>query len=213
MKRAKTVLSTSRLAPRGARPVAQRRFGGIDLYAYGDAELESKIDAIRSHILGVVREKGPLAPSLIRYLVRQRMDDEISQRVFSALLGAELRSGRLDVVVCESEGGKPFRIVVATEMSSDFAVRLRRCLDMIPQSGQLAISEIRDRLYTGDKKGDWTKAYYLVARLVRIGLAEFIDRFTIERNKDAYNAIGGIDDPLYTSDLLRLDRDIETGDG
>lgn len=207
------MLSTSRLAPKRAKPVAQRRFGGIDLYAYGEAELEAKIEDVRAHILAAVRENGPLVPSLIRYLVSQRADDEISQRVFSALLGAELRSGRLDAVVCESEGGKPFRIVLATEGFSEFAVRLRRCLDIIPRSGKLGISEIRDRLYPGGSKGDWTKAYYLAARLVRIGVADFIDRFTIERNKDAYNAIGGIDDPLYTSDLLRLDRDVETGNG
>lgn len=84
---------------------------------------------------------------------------------------------------------------------------------MIPPSGKHGISEIRDRLYPGRSKGDWTRAYYLAARLVRIGLADFIDRFSIERNKDAYNAIGGIDDPLYSSDLLRLDRNFETGDG
>ena len=84
---------------------------------------------------------------------------------------------------------------------------------MIPRSGKLGISEIRDRLYPGGSKGDWTRAYYLAARLVRIGLVDFIDRFNIERNKDANNAICGIDDPLYTSDLLRLDRNVEARDG
>jgi hypothetical protein len=195
--------------PKRGSAIAQRRFGGIDLYAHDDAELELKIEVIRSDILATVREHGPLVPSLIRYLASLRAEEQISQRVFSALLGAELRCGHLDAVICESEGGKTFRIIVEADGKLKFGVFLWKSLDMVPRYGKLDISTIRDRLYPGGSKGDWTKAYYLAARLSRIGLADFIDRFSIERNKDAYNAISGIDDPLYSSDLLRLDRDVE----
>jgi hypothetical protein len=76
---------------------------------------------------------------------------------------------------------------------------------MVPPSGKLSVSAIRDRLYPGENKGNWTRAYYLASRLARIGFVSFLDRFNIERAKDAYHAIGGIDDPLYAVDLLRLD--------
>jgi hypothetical protein len=144
-------------------------------------------------------------PGLIRYFVAQRRGHEIPERVFSALLGAELRSGRLDGIICESEIGKPYRIIVEADCKSKFGTLLRACLEMVPSSGKLGISLIRDRLYPGGHKGNWTKAYYLASRLARIGLVSFSDRFNIERAKDAYDAIGSIDDPFYSVDLMRLD--------
>jgi hypothetical protein len=203
--RAKAALSTSRLMPHRNRTVARRRFGGIDLYAYGDEELAREIATVRAGIFAVVKESGPLAPSLIRYLAAKRTDREISQRVFSALLGAELRSGRLDGVVCESETGKAFRIVVEADMKPRFETFLRNCLDMVPSSGRLTIASVRDRLYPGEKEGNWTRAYYLASRLARIGLVDFVDRFNIVRSKDAYHAISSIDESLYSSDHFRLD--------
>lgn len=153
----------------------------------------------------MVKENGPLSPSLIRYLVAKRTDREISQRAFSALLGAELRCGRLDGVICESETGKPFRIVVAAAAKPRFETLLRNCLDMVPQSGWLAIASVRDRLYPGEKEGNWTRAYYLASKLARVGLVDFVNRFNIMRSEDAYNAICSIDESLYSVDRFRLD--------
>lgn len=167
--------------------------------------MEREIRAIGSGIMSVVIENGPLAPGLIRYLVASRMNREISQRVFSALLGAELRSGRLDGIVCESDTGKSFRIVIEADAKSKFGQMLRNCLDMVPLSGALAISAVRDRLYPGEKKGNWTRAYYVASRLARVGLVDFVDRFNIKRAEEAHNAISSIDDPLYSVDLCRLD--------
>jgi hypothetical protein len=146
-----------------------------------------------------------MAPSLIRYLVATRTDREISQRVFSALLGAELKCGRLDGVICESETRKAFRIVVEADAKPRFETLLRNCLDMLPLSSRLAIASVRDRLYPGEKKGNWTRAYYVASRLARIGLVDFVDRFNIVRSEDAYNAISYIDESLYSVDRFRLD--------
>lgn len=185
--------------------VSRRRFGGIDLYAYGDEVLDLEIKKICSGILSIVKENGPLPPGLIRYLLAKRETQEISQRTFSALLGAELRSGRLDAIVCEGETGKPFRIVIEAAAKPNFGHLLQKCLDMIPLRGSLTIAAVRDRLYPGKEEGNWTKASYLAARLARVGLVDFLDHFTIKRAEDTYHAISGIDDPLYSVDLLRLD--------
>jgi hypothetical protein len=203
--RTATILSTSRPAPKRNKSIAHRRFGGINLYAYGDDELYREIENIRSGILSVVQEKGPLAPSLVRYLVANKTNQEIPQRVFSALLGAELRSGRLDCIVCESETKKPFRIVIAAAAKLKFEILLKNCLEMISSSERIMISTIRDRLYPGEDQGNWTRAYYLASRLARVGLVDFLDRFSVKRAKDAYHAISGINDPLYVVDLFRLD--------
>jgi len=149
-------------------------------------------------------ENGPLAPSLARYLAAKRADWEIPQRVFSALLGAELRCGHLDGVLCESESGKPYRIVIEAAAKRDFERLLESCFDMVPGLGNLAISAVRDRLYPGERDGNWTRAYYLASRLARLGLIDFVDRFRIERAKDAYNAISSIDEPFYPVDHFRL---------
>lgn len=199
------MLSTSRLPSKRNRVIARRRFGGIDLYSYGDQELDVEIESIRSDILSVVKESGPLVPSLARYLVAERSGREVSKRAFSALLGAELRCGRLDGILCESDTRKPFRVVIEASTKPFFGQLLLNCLDLIPSSGTLAVSTIRDRFYDGEKKGNWTRAYYLASRLARIGLVDFVDRFNIERAKDAYNAINQIDNPLYSFDIMRLD--------
>lgn len=144
-------------------------------------------------------------PSLVRYLVANRLGREISQRIFSALLGAELRSGRLDGIICESETGNSFRIVIAAGEKSKFGELVGNCLEMVPLSGTLSISAIRDRFYPSGSKGDWTRAYYIASRLARIGLVDFVDRFSIKRAKEAYDAISSVDDPLHFIDFRRLD--------
>jgi hypothetical protein len=193
-----------RLTPKRNLTVARRRFGGIDLYAYGEEQLAAEIETVRSGIVAVVNESGPLAPSLVRYLVIRRINREISQRAFSALLGAELRCGRLDGVICESETGKTFRIVIGADAKPRFAMMLRDCLDMASLSHSVAIAAVRDRLFGSDREGNWTRAYYLASRLARIGLIDFVDRFNIVRSRDAFNAISSIDESLHPADRFRL---------
>jgi hypothetical protein len=121
------------------------------------------------------------------------------------LLGAELRCGRLDGVICESETGKAFRIVIEADAKPRFETLLRNCLDMLPLSQNVAIAAVRDRLYPGEKEGNWTRAHYLASRLARIGLVDFVDRFNIVRSIEAYSAISSIDESLYSVDRFRLD--------
>lgn len=201
----KTILSTSRLANKRNRSVARRRFGGIDLYAYGEDALEREIQILRSSILAVIGEKGPLAPSLIHHLIEKKMEQQVSKRAFSALLGAELRCGHLDSILCEAESGKPYRIIIEVGRKPNFENLLKRCLDLLPRLDDLAISVVRDRLYPGKEQGNWTRASYLTSRLARIGLVDFVDRFHVRRSKEAYDAISSIDEPLYPSDRFRLD--------
>lgn len=204
MPRSKLALFTARLTPKRSKLIARKRFGGIELYAYGNDQLEQDIASIRSSIIKVADESGPVTSGLMRYLVGMRLNQEISQRIFNAILGSELRSGRLDGLMCKSHTGKAFRVVLKSDAKKAFEERLRSCLKILPSAGRFKISSIRRHLYPEDSRGEWTKAYYVASRLAQIGLIDFTDRFNIERSKDASNAIISIDESLYSIDRFRL---------
>jgi hypothetical protein len=175
--------------PTRANRSAFRQFGGIKVFAATPGELAASINRVSRSITQVSGVSSGLTPSMLRYLVQQELGGEVPKRVFSALLGYRLHCGEVDEVICEGSHGTPFRVIIHRDRVREFNDRTRKIADDLWQRRILQISEMRDRYFKSKAKGTWTQAMYMAARLVRLGLAEYRDQYSVKRPDFLANAI------------------------
>jgi hypothetical protein len=175
--------------PRSKRCVS-RQLGGIKVYASTQATLDRGTQKLGELIVDTCSASLALTPSLIRYLVQNRVDGQVPRRCFSAVLGWQMRSGLLDSVLCEGQMGSAFRVIVHAPVRSRFEERTKESRDLLRDARRVQISVLRDKYYAESTKGSWTQASFIAARVVRLGWARYVDRFTIEM-------------PGYVSDAIR----------
>jgi hypothetical protein len=169
-----------------------RQFGGIKVFAATSRELAAGIDRVGQSIDQVSRVSWGLTPSMLRYLVQQELGAEVPKRVFSALLGYRLHCGQIDGVICEGSQGTPFRVIIHRDRIGEFNIRTRKIADDLRERRTVQISEMRDRYFKNKAKGTWTQAMYMAARLVRLGLADYRDQYSVKMPDLLANAV------LYT---------------
>lgn len=157
-----------------------RQFGGIRVFGKSTEQLNAGVQSVCAVVQDVTQHNLCLAPSMLRYLVRERLGADISQRIFSALLGSCLRTGVIDVSICEGTQGNPFRVVVHADNKSTFHRRVAEVISLVSIERTLQIAAIRDRYFSDKEKGGWTEGSYIAARVVRLGFGEYIDRFSIK---------------------------------
>jgi hypothetical protein len=180
--------NASQLRPASRSP-AVRQFGGIKVFAQTQSKLEEGIKLLSAAICNVLLTNSTLTPSLTRYLVSEEIGCEVPRRVFSAVLGSVLRSGALDTVICEGSQGTAFRVVVHRSKLAEFEARVSEIGGRLCREKLVAISDVRDEFFSAKSKGDWTKAMFVVARLVRLGLGRYRDQFSIEVQEPIADAV------------------------
>ena len=171
-----------------ASQVAVRRFGGIQIYASSEHILKRGIGLVTKGILQVSNTSPGLNPNFLKFLVQQNLGIEIPKRIFSAILGSQLRAGVLEEVTCQGSKGTPFRVIIHRDRVREFNKRVDEVALSLLQSHQVQISAIRERFFPGKSKGAWTLASYIAARLVRIGWAIYVDPYRIELPEPVKNA-------------------------
>jgi hypothetical protein len=127
--------------------------------------------------------------SLYNYLVDEDLKQKVPKRIFSALLGRQLRDGNLDAIVCEGPKGTPFRVMLTNKRLGEFQERVERVHAILLRDKKLPISTIREMFFNPKQKGAWTQAMYIGARLVRMGVAVFEDQYTISMPAVIRNAL------------------------
>lgn len=184
--------------------MAIRHFGGIKVFAASSRELTAGVDRVSRIIVQIAGASWGLTPSMLRYLAQQELEAEIPKRVFSALLGYCLHCGDLDGVICEGSQGTPFRVIMHRDRVREFDGRTQEIADELCKRRVLQISEMRDRYFKNKAKGAWTQAMYLAARLVRLGIAEYRDQYSIQMPDLITNAIVHAHESFDTVDAGRV---------
>jgi hypothetical protein len=186
--------------PRRTTRAVVRQFGGIKVFAASSSALNTGVDCICQCIIRVSNASWGLTPSLLKYLTQQELKVEVSKRVFSALLGHSLRCGVLDAIICEGSQGTAFRIIMHRDRIGDFGRRTQEVSRHLYKRRALQVSELRDTYFNTKPKGSWTQAMYMAARLVRLGIAEYQDQYSIKMPDVVANAVVHSVKPFDTVD-------------
>jgi hypothetical protein len=166
------------------------RLGGVSVYA----PCERKLDEGLQLLGGVIVEQSTVLPSIERRalhtLVCEKLDEEVDDRLFGAVLGSQMRMGLIEGIGCAALSGKVFRVLVNAELTNLFQKRLSEVLDRLRTRHVLLVREVRDDYFPRGEWGTWSAANHLLARLTQIGCATYVDKYTYAWPKGLESAFG-----------------------
>jgi hypothetical protein len=164
------------------------RLGGFVVYAVSEASLKRGLEELSHAILRGIQGHASLDRRLLLSVTAKEIGHRLDQRVFDAVLGSELRLGRIDRIPCASESGKVFRILVAAERLPEFNRRCNGVREWLQREGTVAVRDVRGRYFDGGW-GTWWSAAHLLCRLVLVGCARYVDRYTFAWPEGLENAV------------------------
>lgn len=154
------------------------RYGGTRIYGPDEQILRAGLDQISNAILSVCGEQASLEINPLLGLCRRTLGFTIRRNLFQACLGAEARIGNVEPVLCRSERGHVYRIIVHAVRLDEYASNLSKTIELAEKSETLIIKTLQDAIYPGRAKGSWFLAQHLVQRLAYLGLLVQTDKYS-----------------------------------
>jgi hypothetical protein len=156
---------------RRTRDAASMRLGGVtawaenaDVLKTGIRELQDSIEQTAALHLTVVR-------SVLKKLVVQRLDSlDLDDKVFSGVLGAALRSGRMDSVVCGSTNDKPYRVLMHASRSTRWLQSRETALEMLRTQGMVRVRDLEGKIFGARAYNTYSSTMHVLARLSYLGV-------------------------------------------
>jgi hypothetical protein len=147
------------------------RLGGVtawaendDILAAGVRELQVSIEQTAALHLTVVR-------SVLKKLVVQSLESsDLDDKVFSGVLGAALRSGRLDSVVCGSTNDKPYRVLMHVSRSARWSQCRETALEMLRIQGMVRVRDLESKIFGARAYNTYSSTMHVLARLSYLGV-------------------------------------------
>lgn len=175
-----TASSRSIQAEAEADSVAQLHMGATTVYGPNEVVLHKEIEVLAKAIRQSALQHICLAKNVLGKLARERVGvDRIEKRLFGAILGYQLRLGRLETIVCSSLHNKILRVYVHPEKLKDFRLALEAATELLEKRDVLSVSELESKLFGGRRYNTWSCASHILARLIYIGIAEYIDKYSV----------------------------------
>lgn len=172
--------------------LATRRLGGVTIYAAADAELSYGLAAIAEAICICSRSHVSLTRNTLKSQVVRRIGAVVDKRVFGAIVGEQLRLGRLDSILCASAAGKPFRVLIHADQVPRFTEYVRVIAQQIRVARVLEVTNVERELFVERQWGTWSSASHILARLVFMGHACYLNRSIFAWPSGLENAVRNI---------------------
>jgi hypothetical protein len=154
---------------------ASLRLGGVTLYGQDQLELDRTVDAVATAIDSCSKVHLTLTRVTLNSEVRKHLNTSVDRRIFGSILGSRLRLGILDSIPCAAVTRKTFRVYVHHEQIESFQRHLEAALAELREKEVVHVRDIEHRLFAQRRWGTWSSASHLLARLVQIGRAYYID--------------------------------------
>jgi len=134
------------------------------------------LEELKIGIETALDEHSSLDKAGLLFMLGELIGERIDKNVVGAILGAELRCGRVEEVLCASLSNKVFRIYVGVSVRERFHDRIRASTELLRAKRHIKVSELRDLFFT-QAPGTWTQASHLLAHMVFHGTAVYVDKY------------------------------------
>ncbi|MDP9010481.1 MAG: hypothetical protein M3N91_17550 [Pseudomonadota bacterium] len=161
-----------RLRPaRRARDAVSTKLGGLTVWAENDDILKTGIRELQGSIEQTATMHLTIVRSVLKKLVVQSLESsDLDDKVFSGVLGATLRSGRLDSVVCSSTNDRPYRVLMHTSQSARWLTSRETALEMLRTKGTVRVRDLEGRIFGARAYNTYSSAMHVLARLSYLGV-------------------------------------------
>lgn len=154
---------------------ASVRLGGLTLYAPNETLLEKQLTLLTNAIENCATEHLSLVRNTLNSEVRKITGVEVDKRVFGAVLGSVLRTGKIDSVPIAAASGKAFRALVHAKNIKTFEEAIDAVAVLLRGKKHLGVRDVEELLFKQRQWGTWSSASHVLARLVYLGRACYID--------------------------------------
>ena len=168
---------------------ASLRLGGITIYAAGDRELASGFKVVADAIDQCSESHLTLMRVTLNSEVQEYLKVKVDSTVFGAILGHQLRLGILDSIPCAAISGKVFRAYVHNQQFNMFRNHLETTAAELRLRRTVQVPDIEEKLFGERHWGTWSSALHILARLVQIGQACYVDEKSFCWPTEIENAI------------------------
>jgi hypothetical protein len=165
------------------------RLGGITIYAPSESELARAYKIVADAIDQCSKPHLSLIRVALNSEVRKLLNVTVNPRIFGAILGSQLRSGTLDSIPCAAITGKVFRIYVHKKQIGIFNQHLEATAAELRLQGVVHVRDIEGKLFGQRRWGTWSSALHVLARLVQIGRACYVDEDSFKWPLGIENAV------------------------
>ena len=164
--------------PAESRSPASFRLGGVTVYGPNEEQLRSGLEALATAIERSSKQHPSLTRTTLNSLVRSDIGFEVDKRIFGAVLAWRLRLGHIDSIPCAAVSGKVYRVLVHGEQWLPFVSRLDFVKRQLRTHRVLQVHDAQQQLFRYRQWGTWSAASHLLAHLVQMGNACYLDSKT-----------------------------------
>jgi len=168
---------------------ASVRLGGVTVYSASDAELDKSIRTVALAIDCCSQPHLSLTKITLHSEVRTHLNLALDRRVFGAILGSQLRLGILDSIPCAAATGKVLRVYVNRKQINNFLRHLDTVADDLRRLQCVQVRDIERKLFGQRRWGTWSSTSHVLARLVQVGRACYVDQSSFRWPAGIENAV------------------------
>lgn len=154
---------------------AMLRLGGVTIYAANELELENAFNMVAAAIDYCSSLHLSMRRVTLSSEVKNHLNPAIDRGAFGAILGAQLKMGTLDSIPCATVTGKIFRVYVHKRQLDVFQDYLQTAAAELRRRRVVHVRDIEETLFRERGWGTWDSALHILARLVQIGRACYVD--------------------------------------
>lgn len=154
---------------------ASLRLGGVTVYGPSESELRRSVQTVADEIDQCSNPHLSLLRVTLNSEVKKHLNEAVDRRIFGAILGSQLRLGVLDSIPVATKTGKVFRIYVHNGQMDTFRRHLATTETELRRRDVVHVRDIERKLFGERRWGTWSSASHVLARLVQIGRACYVD--------------------------------------
>lgn len=179
---------------------AERRYGGVIIYAPNEDVLALALDAISASIHKCSQLHVMMDQNYLLYLCREHLGFNLDKRIFRACVGAECRLGNIEQVRCAAISGKAFRVIVHSINAPELRQNLVTVIKLSEKEAKLPIRMVQDLFFPDRAKGTWFVAAQIMQRLAYLGVLEQVDKWNFKLLDSLKNAKSKTSGKLISND-------------
>jgi hypothetical protein len=150
--------------------------------------LTNVLGIIEEAIVAVCRDHLCLIRQMLKGYVSQHLGRDVPDKLFSAVLGRCLRTGRLECLPSLTVNGKTRRIYVCRELLKEFQAKVNVAAELLRTHTAVSINKIQKECFPDRGRGTSFMAQQLAEYLAYTGQAVFADKDLFVQPKVLTNA-------------------------
>lgn len=158
----------------GREPVS-RMVGGIRVWGESAQSLDEQLETLKAVVEVQASRHLSIARVVLKKLVVTDLGiSSMEDRLFSAVLGAALRSGKLESVVCASKNDRGYRVYLESGRLLQWRDALTKAISLLEHRRVVQVRELERQIFGARAYNTWSSSSHVLAHLSYRGTVEMV---------------------------------------